>query len=73
MPHLGVARVGQSLWHRARAVSFWAAIFLPVAYLLVPLSAEWGAESRSLLVGLLCVHLLALFLGRGHGRSTGGT
>lgn len=68
-----VARVSQSLWHRARAASFWAAVCLPAAYLLVPLSTELGTESRSLLLGLLGVHLLALFLGRGHGRSTGGT
>jgi hypothetical protein len=54
------------MWHGARASGFWLAVVLPVAYPVVLVAGGWVAESRMLLVGVLCVHLLALILGQGY-------
>ncbi|MFO7833276.1 MAG: hypothetical protein R6V31_04295 [Halohasta sp.] len=48
-----------------RRVSFWAAILLPVVYLPL-LSSGSGAETGSLVLGLLALNLIALFVGHNH-------
>jgi len=63
---LPARRVGRSLWRRARAAGFWTAVLAPLAYPAVVLASAWTTGSRTLLIGVLCVHVLALAAGRGH-------
>ncbi len=54
----------------ARAVAFWAAIFLPVAYLpaIYGVGAFDGGWST---LALLAVHMLCVVIGHGHNRPDG--
>ena len=57
-------RVNRSLWRGTRTLGFWTAVVLPLAYPAVLLGG--GGSPRALLVGALCVHILALVVGRGY-------
>jgi len=65
----GLWRVGATtLRSVVRRLGFWAAILLPVGY--VPLlSGVVGGPTESLVVVLLCVHLLCLWAGHGYSPS----
>lgn len=62
--HIGA--VVRSLWGGVEAFGFWAAVFLPLTYPAVLISG--GGRFWIALVGLLAAHVLALVIGRGHGR-----
>jgi len=69
-PHDRIERAARSAWHGARAVGFWTAVLLPAAYPAVLFAGAWLPEPRTLLIGLIGVHLLALAVGRDYGRRT---
>jgi hypothetical protein len=49
-----------------RALSFWAAVLLPVCYLPVVVGGFANAGEVGLFVGLVAAHAVALSLGHGH-------
>ena len=51
-----------------RGMSFWAAILLPLIYLPL-LSGGLGSQTGLIVVGLLGLHLIALFVGHNHTNS----
>jgi hypothetical protein len=46
-------------------MSFWAAILLPLVYLPL-LSGGLGSQTGFIVIGLLALHLIALFVGHNH-------
>ena len=48
-----------------RRVSFWSAILLPLVYLPL-LSSGFGAQTGSIVIGLLALNLIALLVGHNH-------
>lgn len=66
-----IGRLGQSLWRNFRAVGFWTAVALPATYPLVLVSGVPATRARTILFGLLWLHLLALIAGRSHARQGG--
>jgi hypothetical protein len=48
-----------------RGMSFWAAILLPLVYLPL-LSGGLGSQTGFIVIGLLALHLIALFVGHNH-------
>jgi len=48
-----------------RGMSFWAAILLPLVYLPL-LSGGLGSQTGFIVIGLLGLHLIALFVGHNH-------
>ena len=51
-----------------RGMSFWSAILLPLVYLPL-LSGGLGSQTGLIVVGLLGLHLIALFVGHNHSNS----
>jgi len=51
-----------------RGMCFWAAILLPLVYLPL-LSGGLGSETGLIVIGLLTLHLIALFVGHNHTNS----
>jgi uncharacterized membrane protein len=68
IPHPRLKRVVRSLRHGTRAVGFWAAVLLPAAYPIVLVASNWLTRPRTLLLGLLGIHALALIVGRDYER-----
>jgi len=58
----------RSLRRSVGAFGFWIAVVLPVVYPAVLVAGAWFPAPRTLLIGLLAVHVAALLVGRHHRR-----
>jgi len=66
---IDVAQQGtNTLRTTVRGMSFWAAILLPLVYLPL-LSGGSGSRTSLIVIGLLGLHLIALFAGHNHTNS----
>lgn len=63
-----IASVTAVLSDRVRAAGFWSAIALPFVYLPLVIDGLETVDGSLLFAGLVALHLVSLFVGRGHGR-----